>query len=217
MSKWQNRVVRMEEREPQTLVPNPENWRLHPSLQHRAMTGALDELGWVAPITMNERTGRLVDGHLRLELAMARGVKKVPVLVVDLSEEEERLALATLDPLGDMAERDEAALEALMQSVMVSDAELASALEYVAADDEAMSAAERREEWAGMPEFEQPSAYGIHKVVMCFKNVEALDAFARLVDQKISPQTRAIWYPEAEISHAAAMRYRSAGEDEHAS
>jgi len=62
-SKWKNRIVGHAEVDPKTLVPNPDNWRLHPKGQKDAMEGALDEIGWVQEITVNQNTGLVVDGH----------------------------------------------------------------------------------------------------------------------------------------------------------
>jgi hypothetical protein len=59
-------------------------------------------------------TGHLVDGHLRVELAVRRGEKTVSVTYVKLSEKEEALVLATLNPLAAMAENDHAKLRELL-------------------------------------------------------------------------------------------------------
>ena len=107
---WRNRIVGSGEAAPAELVPNEKNWRLHPRRQVAALEGALDEVGWVQQVIVNQRTGRLVDGHARVESAVARREASVPVLYVDLSEAEEALVLASLDPLGAMAESGEAVL-----------------------------------------------------------------------------------------------------------
>src|SRR5262245_5153725 len=99
---------------PAALVGNPKNWRLHPRHQSDAVTAALDRVGWVQPVIVNKRTGHLVDGHLRVALALSRDEVTIPVSYVDLDEEEERLVLATLDPLGALAGQDEAALKGLL-------------------------------------------------------------------------------------------------------
>ena len=53
----------------------------------------------------SQRTGKVVDGHARVEEAITAGVS-VPVLYVDLDEEEERFVLATLDPISALATYD---------------------------------------------------------------------------------------------------------------
>jgi len=100
------------------LVANPKNWREHPKAQQAGMEAVLDEVGWVQDVIVNRRTGRLVDGHLRVELARAQGEDTpVPVKYVELSEDEERVILATLDPLGAMAVTDVGTLAEVVQSI----------------------------------------------------------------------------------------------------
>jgi hypothetical protein len=79
-------------------------------------------------VIRNRRTGHLLDGHARVEEARARGEASVPVVEVDLSEEEEQLVLATLDPLGAMAEADTAMLTELLAGVTPPDEALAAML-----------------------------------------------------------------------------------------
>jgi DNA modification methylase len=120
------------ELDPRALVPNPANWRRHPARQQRALAGAIDEVGLVAGVTVNRTTGHLVDGHLRVELALARGEPTVPVTYVALTPEEERLVLASLDPLGAMADADAAKLATLLAQVTPTDEALAAMLAELA-------------------------------------------------------------------------------------
>ncbi len=129
---WANRIVGSDEVPPDQLLANPANWRIHPKPQQRALAGALDHVGWVAQVLVNQRTGHVVDGHLRVELALSRGESSVPVLYVDLSEEEERLVLATLDPLAAMAGAEATQLEALLAGLAVDDAGLREMLDDLA-------------------------------------------------------------------------------------
>jgi len=121
---WRNRIVEHGEVDPATLVPNPRNYRRHPDRQLSALTGALDEVGWVAPVTVNRTTGRLVDGHARVELALQNGVRSVPVQYVELSEAEEAIVLATLDPISALAGQDAAALDSLLDEIATDNVDL---------------------------------------------------------------------------------------------
>jgi ParB-like chromosome segregation protein Spo0J len=112
---WRNRIVGHAEVPPSDLVPNPRNWRTHPREQQRALAGALGEVGWVAQVLVNRTSGNVVDGHLRIELALTRGEPTVPVTYVELTDAEEALVLATLDPLAAMATAEKDALEALLR------------------------------------------------------------------------------------------------------
>jgi DNA modification methylase len=129
---WRNRITGHDVVAPSSLLANPDNWRRHPSRQARALAGAMGEVGWVAQILVNRTTGHLVDGHLRLELALARGEPTVPVAYVELSEAEERLVLASLDPLGAMADVDRDALAQLLAQVTPSDRALTAMLAELA-------------------------------------------------------------------------------------
>jgi hypothetical protein len=108
-----NRIVGRGYESPKTLNPNPHNWRKHSKSQSDALEGLIDEVGWVQSVIKNKRTGNLVDGHLRVQMALKRGETKVPVTYVDLSPKEEKLALAMLDPIGAMATTDDKALARL--------------------------------------------------------------------------------------------------------
>ena len=84
-----HRIVGHADVPPADLVPNPRNWRTHPPEQQRALAGALGEVGWVAEVLVNRTTRNVVDGHLRIELALARDEPTVPVTYVELSDAEE--------------------------------------------------------------------------------------------------------------------------------
>ena len=130
---WRSRIVGHADLDPRSLTPNARNFRRHPAAQQRALAGAIEEVGLVAAVTQNVTTGNLVDGHLRVELAIARGEPTLPVTLVELSPAEEALVLATLDPLGAMAEADTATLEALLRDLTPSNAALVEMLEDLAA------------------------------------------------------------------------------------
>lgn len=102
---WANRIVGHRVVDPDQLLANPHNWRIHVQLQQDAVKGALDTVGWVQSVVNNVRTGHLVDGHLRVALAL-RDHQMVPVTDVDLSEAEERLILAELDSSTALAQPD---------------------------------------------------------------------------------------------------------------
>jgi hypothetical protein len=122
MDRWRNRITGTGEEAPDQLLANPRNWRIHPQHQQDALAGVLDEVGWVQQVIVNQRTGHLVDGHLRVSLAERRGESSVPVVYVDLSETEEAEILATLDPLAGLAVADNEKLSELLEDVSTADA-----------------------------------------------------------------------------------------------
>jgi DNA modification methylase len=132
---WRSRIVGSGEEAPDQLLANPANWRVHPKAQQDALAGALDQVGWVQQILVNQRSGFVVDGHARVALALTRGEPTVPVLYVDLDPDEEALVLATLDPIGAMAGRDDEKLRDLLAGITVDDAGLLALLGDLAGND----------------------------------------------------------------------------------
>jgi ParB-like chromosome segregation protein Spo0J len=117
LGRFQNRIVGSGEYPLDQIQFNPRNWRVHPLNQQNALKGVLDEVGWVQEVIVNQRTGNLIDGHLRCQLAAREGAKTIPVKYVDLSEDEEALVLSTLDPIAAMATTDREKLNELFESI----------------------------------------------------------------------------------------------------
>ena len=121
-NQWENKIVGHDEVAPDQLLAHPDNWRLHPKNQQEALAGAIDDIGFIRSVTVSKRTGRVLDGHLRVTLALRTHQKSIPVEYVDLTEAEEAEALATLDPIAAMAAADKAKLDELMRQVQSDDA-----------------------------------------------------------------------------------------------
>ena len=133
--RWASRIVGHGEEDPTQLLANPRNPRRHPAPQRNALRGSLSTVGWVATVTVNRRTGFVLDGHARIEEAISRGEPTVPVTYVDLSEDEERLVLASLDPITAMAEYDHEALDELLRDLHAGDAGLDALLDSLRVPD----------------------------------------------------------------------------------
>ena len=116
------------------LLPNPKNWRVHPEAQANALRGILADVGYVDALLVRENgNGRLViiDGHLRAETTPDM---EVPVLVLDVTEEEGDKILATFDPLGAMADADSEKLEALLSEIETDSEDLQEMLDELAVE-----------------------------------------------------------------------------------
>ena len=133
---WRNRIIGYDNVSPDQLLANPLNFRRHPKNQQDAMTGVLGEIGWLQDVIVNQTTGHVIDGHLCVELSLRKGEPTVPVKYVELTEDEERLALATFDPLSAMANADAAALDALLDTVNSGDAAVQAMLGQMAEEAE---------------------------------------------------------------------------------
>jgi DNA modification methylase len=113
------------------LAEHPGNWRRHPPQQRAALRGVLRQIGYADALLARREGERLVliDGHLRKSLD-ARQI--VPVLVLDVTEEEADTLLATLDPLAALARPDPDALRGLLAKVSASSAAVQALLDGVA-------------------------------------------------------------------------------------
>jgi hypothetical protein len=118
---------------PDQLLANPLNARRHPNTQRESMRASLRALGWIAPVLQSVRSGALLDGHLRIEEALSAGVPLVPVCDVDVTPEQEALALAVLDPITAQATYDREALDHLLADLRTEEASLQGVLADLAA------------------------------------------------------------------------------------
>src|ERR1039457_2749813 len=101
-----DRVTELRRVQAGSLLPSPKNWRRHPKAQANALRGLLGEIGYADALLARETPDglMLIDGHLRAETTPEMDV---PVLIVDVTEEEAEKLLVSLDPLAAMAGRDE--------------------------------------------------------------------------------------------------------------
>ena len=112
-----NRIKELRNVKASELVPNPKNWRTHPTKQKDALKGILAEIGYADALLARELPDgklMLLDGHLRAETTPEQ---EVPVLILDLTEEEGDKLLATLDPLASLAEQDDEKLVELLRGI----------------------------------------------------------------------------------------------------
>lgn len=133
---WRSRVVGFTEKPANQFTANALNFRRHPNAQRDAFRGVLSEIGFAGAVLENVRTGNLIDGHLRIEEALSVDeLTPIPCVQVDLSESEERLLLATYDPISAMAVADKETLDLLLRDVSTGDAAVSEMLASLAEDN----------------------------------------------------------------------------------
>jgi hypothetical protein len=183
------------------LIPNPKNWRTHPKAQREAVKGILSEIGYADALIARETPAgiELLDGHLRAETTPDQ---KVPVLILDLNDEEADKLLATLDPLAGMAIQDDEALRSLLTDIQFETDILGDLMQELSSEmPDALA------EWQNMPEFAQPDATAWKSIPIHFNSLEDLQKFAELIGQPITEQTRSLWFPPAEIQPRKSRRF----------
>jgi hypothetical protein len=124
------------------LQPHPNNWRTHPSAQRDALRGVLSEIGYAGALLARELPDgslELIDGHLRAETTPDM---EVPVLILDLDEQEAAKLLALHDPLAGMAEANEEVLAGLLDQVETESDAVQALLDEMLAEPDAPEEAE---------------------------------------------------------------------------
>ena len=113
------------------LRANPKNWRRHPPSQEAALRGVLEDIGFADAVIARETDDglELIDGHLRQEVM---GDQAIPVLIVDVTEEEADKMLLTYDPLAMMAHADTDQLLHLLRDTQFESQAVNDMLEAVA-------------------------------------------------------------------------------------
>jgi len=157
------------------LRPNPRNWRTHPQGQRDALRGVLAEIGYADALLarqLPDGTLELIDGHLRAETTPDM---EVPVLVLDLTEEEATKLLAVLDPLGALAEADSEAVARLLAEVETDNEAIRQLLDGLAAE-----AGQAEEE--GPPE-EVPIPESFQVVIECRDEEHQRELYERLAGE----------------------------------
>jgi hypothetical protein len=158
------------------LRPNPRNWRTHPDSQRDALRGVLAEIGYADALLVREledQSLELVDGHLRAETTPD---SMVPVLVLDVTEEEADKILLTLDPLAALAGTDQERLAHLLSTTKFTSPQLEQMLDDLAR--EAASAENAFDAVAHRPEVEIPEAWQV--VVECESEEEQQAVYDRM-------------------------------------
>ena len=114
------------------LVPHALNFRLHPERQRAALQALCEEVGFArSPLADELPDGRLklIDGHLRRDLDPDM---EVDVEVLDVTDEEARALLLTIDPLAELAGEQEELRQRLTELAPPLAAELEEAWQAAA-------------------------------------------------------------------------------------
>ena len=116
MSEIRDRISELRRVRAGDLIADERNWRVHTDGQRAALTAMLERVGYAgAALVRDTPEGlKLIDGHLR---ASINPEQVIPVLVLDVNEDEATQLLATYDPLSAMAETDTAALATLLENL----------------------------------------------------------------------------------------------------
>ncbi|MGA7698793.1 MAG: hypothetical protein WCB27_04255, partial [Thermoguttaceae bacterium] len=140
MGHFRDRIKELRRVRAGDLRPCPWNWRDHPPEQREALEAILAEIGFAGAglaRELDDGSLELIDGHMRAELDLDQ---EMPVLILDVTEEEAKKILATHDPLGAMSTDNVEARRRLLEEIDAEEASLrkmiADMLAATPADDE---------------------------------------------------------------------------------
>ena len=164
------------------LRPHPRNWRTHPEAQQDALRGVLAEIGYADALLARELPDgslELIDGHLRAETTPDM---EVPVLVLDLDEEEALKLLALHDPLAGLAGTNDDVLAELLEHVETENEAVRAVLdEMLSAPDAVLDDLSQE---GPPPEVDVPEAFQV--VVECRDEAEQRVLFERLTAEGLT-------------------------------
>jgi hypothetical protein len=135
------------------LVPHEWNFRLHPEQQRAALQALYVEVGFARSLLAYELPDgrlKLLDGHLRRDLDPDM---EVDVEILDVTDDEARMLLLSIDPLAALAQTQEQIHQRLLDLTPVECPELAAA--WQAAADGCLATAGPPTRPAVMPGAEQ--------------------------------------------------------------
>lgn len=181
--KWQNKITRDADESPEQLLANPFNWRIHSYEQQDLMKRALDTVGWIQKIIVNENTGHVIDGHMRVAIAISEGQKTVPVTYVSLTDNEEKTALALFDSIGQLAITDPGSYKTLYDEIEFADDSLAEFIAQQTADIDYLSFS--ADDAKGLDELPVSATYTTtYSVQIAFQTEDEKRAFVKALQTK---------------------------------
>jgi len=66
---------------------------------------------------------------------------------------------------------------------------------------------EWKKHWKEMPEFEQEENKPFKTIYLHFRNEKDYEEFAELINQKLTDQTKSIWYPKLDVTKNSLLRW----------
>ncbi len=200
---------------PKTINQETENvalnrLKLHPRNANRGEVDAISESikanGFFGTLVANKRTGHILIGNHRFQVAQVQGFDHIPVTWVDVDDETELRILLADNRTARLGKDDEVQLAELLSELSHSDTgltgtgfkevDLEQLLNDLANPLSATNPANNvDDEWQGMPEFDCEGETAFKRILVSFENQNDVNAFAQLIEQNLSDKTKVLWYP----------------------
>lgn len=175
---------------------------------------SIKRFGFSSPIVARTN-GEIIAGHTRYKAAQTLKLDRVPVRFLDLDPAEAHLLALADNKLNEFAEWNDAQVATILSGFGLPDADLAG---WTSAELDKIASAlaggglngganDPQDEWGGMPEFVQEDKTSFRSVIVHFKSQDDVNAFAELIEQRLTEKTKSVWFPKAEIETYADKRY----------
>jgi len=181
-----------------TLSEHPENYNEGDT---ESIAASLDQHGFYGAVLVQKSTGHVVAGNHRLRVAMSKGATTVPGFVLDITDDEALRIMADDNQTTHLATFNEERLIELLTKTAESDGGLpatfdTNALAKLVRHQASVTSTptDPKDEWEGMPGFDQPGQPPAYSVVMHFPTQEDADAFFALIERD-RPRTKYLWWP----------------------
>ncbi len=195
------------------------NARTHSDAQIAQIAASIQQFGWTNPVLVDEQDV-LIAGHGRLAAARQLGMDAVPAIVIEGLDDAQKRALRLADnKLALNASWSDDLLRTELSELRDVGFDLALTgfgdmeLGQLFAPDTDPAA-----EWQGMPEYDQQgeqaggTRISFRALTVHFHDAAAVEAFAALVGQTLTQQTKMIWFPQQERHVWQDKRYATTDE-----
>lgn len=165
---------------------------------------SIKKFGFQQPIVVDQEFV-IVVGHTRYEAAKILKLKKVPVVVAELTKSKAKAYRIADNKLNEHADWDYNLLNTEFEDLLkddynleelgFSENEIENITKYVGDDNEWLKTDEH---WKDMPEFQHGNEAPMRTIHVHFKTQEDIETFFKLVKQDFTDKTKFIWYPPIE-------------------
>lgn len=177
------------------LEPHPDNPRRG---DVEAIGESIDAHGFYGAVLVQESRGRIIAGEHRWKAAQAKGMTKLPVVLIDCDDDEAKRIMLADNKLADSAGYDDAALAALLKSLDdfdgtgYNDEDLERLSRVTAASEADWNHADA---WDGMPGYESENRLAAFKVTVYFTDKADVPSFFETINREVSTR---VWWPMPE-------------------
>jgi len=187
------------------LTPDPQNARRHNPRNIGMIERSLNEVGAARSIVIDE-DNVILAGNGLIEAAAQAGIENVRIIEASGDEiiavrrsgltAEQKTKLALFDNRTNELSDWEPGVLAEIAAQGVDLSGLFTEIEWADVAQQEREPVDVNELWKGMPDFEHEDIGSWKQLIVHFDTKDDLEAFARLINQTLTPQTKSVWYPE---------------------